>query len=57
MPNLDDTPRRGAHNGVVLENFSIDKFYRGMCDVYNKSLKAENEFVFINAWNEWEEGM
>ena len=56
VPNLDDTPRRGRSSGVLFENFSIDKFYRGMCDIYNKSLNAENEFVFINAWNEWGEG-
>lgn len=57
VPNLDDTPRRGRHDGVVFKNFSIDKFYNGMCDIYRKSLEEGNEFVFINSWNEWGEGM
>lgn len=57
VPNLDDTPRRGRHDGVLFKNFSIDLFYKGMCEIYKKSLKANNEFVFINSWNEWGEGM
>ncbi len=57
VPNIDDTPRRGRHAGVVLKNFSVDKFYQGMCDIYRKSIEQNNEFVFINAWNEWGEGM
>lgn len=56
VPNLDDTPRRGTHDGVLFKNFSIGKFYDGMCTIYKKSLEAGNEFVFINAWNEWGEG-
>ncbi len=56
VPNLDDTPRRGVHDGVLFKNFSIEKFYDGMCRVYRKSIAAGNEFVFINAWNEWGEG-
>lgn len=57
VPNLDDTPRRGRHDGVLFKNFSIDSFYKGMCEIYKKSLKVNNEFVFINSWNEWGEGM
>lgn len=57
VPNLDDTPRRGRHDGVVFSNFSIEKFYAGMCTIYKKSIEAGNEFVFINSWNEWGEGM
>ncbi len=56
VPNSDDTPRRGRHDGVVFKNFSIEKFYDGMCMLYRKSIAAGNEFVFINAWNEWGEG-
>lgn len=56
VPNIDDTPRRGRSNGVVLKNFSIEKFYEGMRMIYQKSAEAGNEFVFINAWNEWGEG-
>lgn len=56
VPNLDDTPRRGKHDGVVFKNFSIEKFYDGMCAIYRKSQMEGNAFVFINAWNEWGEG-
>ena len=56
VPNVDDTPRRGRHDGVLFKNFTIEKFYDGMCRIYEKSIAAGNEFVFINAWNEWGEG-
>lgn len=56
MANCDDTPRRGR-KGTVLEKFSIKAFYEGMVRLYRKSMKLGNEFVFINAWNEWGEGM
>lgn len=56
MANCDDTPRRGQ-KGVVLEGFDVEAFYKGMCRLYEKSMKLGNEFVFINAWNEWGEGM
>ncbi len=56
MANCDDTPRRGQ-KGVVLEGFSVQAFYEGMCRLYQKSMQLGNEFVFINAWNEWGEGM
>lgn len=54
--NFDDTPRRGK-NGTVLQNFSLEKFQEGLCLLYKKSMLLENDFVFINAWNEWGEGM
>jgi len=55
--NYDDTGRRGRHNGIVVDGFSVDKFYDGMKKLYKKSVLSNNEFVFINAWNEWGEGM
>lgn len=54
--NCDDTPRRG-YKGTVMNGFSINAFYEGMVRLYRKSLLLGNEFVFINAWNEWGEGM
>lgn len=54
--NCDDTPRRGG-KGTVMNGFSINAFYEGMVRLYRKSLMLGNEFVFINAWNEWGEGM
>lgn len=56
MTNYDDTPRRGQ-KGAVMEGFSVQAFYEGMVRLYRKSIRLGNEFVFINAWNEWGEGM
>ena len=56
ITDYDDTPRRGK-NGIVLQNYSIDKFYENLCKLYKKSISMGNEFLFINAWNEWGEGM
>lgn len=52
----DDTPRRGSDGSVIL-GASPKKF-----QLYIEKLLAKNEvcnspFVFINAWNEWGEGM
>lgn len=57
VPNVDNTPRMGRYGGVLFKNFTIDKFYKGMCDIYKKSIEEGNEFVFVNSWNEWGEGM
>lgn len=56
MANCDDTPRRGE-KGVILNGFNVQTFYEGMVRLYKKSIALGNEFVFINAWNEWGEGM
>ena len=52
----DDTPRRGE-NGYVIDGFDPDEFYRQMRMLYYIAEKRKNEFVLINAWNEWGEGM
>ncbi len=52
----DDTPRRGE-NGDVLINNTPEVFKRNLMDFLGKSLKLKNEFLFINAWNEWSECM
>lgn len=55
--DYDDTCRRGRHGGIVTEGFTVDKFYYDMKELYKKNIKLGNDFVFINAWNEWGEGM
>lgn len=54
--NYDDTPRRGS-GGTVVYNDTPEKFKIYLADLYAKNKACGNEFVFINAWNEWGEGM
>lgn len=52
----DDTPRRGLR-GLVVENSTPEKFQLGLTQLLKKNEKYGNEFLFLNAWNEWGEGM
>lgn len=54
--NYDDTPRRGRR-GCVITGATPQKFKYFFRELVNKNYFAGNEFVFINAWNEWGEGM
>ena len=52
----DDTPRRGE-GGKVVEPIEPKEFREYMKQLLAKSRALGNEFTFINAWNEWGEGM
>ena len=52
----DDTPRRGRE-GVIVENADPKKFQIYLTELMAKNMAAHKEFIFINAWNEWGEGM
>ncbi|WP_320997895.1 glycoside hydrolase family 99-like domain-containing protein [Enterocloster bolteae] len=52
----DDTPRRGEGGKTVLPVRPED-FKKYMEKLLAKSDAMGNEFTFINAWNEWGEGM
>ena len=52
----DDSPRRGKR-GTVISGSTPEKFKDYMIRLLIKAEKTESEFVFINAWNEWGEGM
>lgn len=52
----DDTPRRGT-GGCFVDGSSPHNFYVFLKKLLLKSEKLGNEFVFLNAWNEWGEGM
>lgn len=54
--DYDDTPRRGT-SGECFINVSAEIFKNGMAKILQKSANCGNELVFINAWNEWGEGM
>lgn len=52
----DDTPRRG-HGGSVIKYRNPYTFFEGIKKLLIKAKKNNSPFVFINAWNEWGEGM
>ena len=56
FPGYDDTPRRGK-DGEIIENSSPEKFYDLMRTLFWLGDSRGNEFTFVNAWNEWGEGM
>lgn len=54
--DYDDTPRRGAKGAVYL-GASPEHFGKYYLQLVQKSIRMGNPLVFINAWNEWGEGM
>ena len=52
----DDTPRRGKR-GAIIDVNDPRKFCKYMKELLCLSEYYHHEFVFINAWNEWGEGM
>lgn len=58
FPQWDNTARRGSKShifeGSTPEQYA--KWLSGCCECAKKSLTAGEQFVFINAWNEWAEG-
>lgn len=53
VPMWDNTPRRG-YKGLVYEHCSPELFRKHL-EMMNKMLDID-DFVYINAWNEWGEG-
>ncbi len=56
VSGYDDTPRRGK-SGESLIHRSSSVFQEYLTKLIQKSKQYENELLFINAWNEWGEGM
>lgn len=52
--DYDDTPRR-QERGIVYAGNSLELFKDALRKQIQKSVQAENEFLYINAWNEWGE--
>ena len=51
----DNTARKNE-SGFVIRNSTPHHFRRLLINQIQKSKKMGNEFLFINAWNEWSEG-
>lgn len=56
ISGYDDTPRRGK-SGECFINNTPTIFQKNFEKLLVKSIQCGNELVFINAWNEWGEGM
>ncbi len=56
LTGYDTTPRRGINGECILNN-NVETFEYMMDKLYEKSIQFNNEYVFIDAWNEWGEGM
>lgn len=52
----DDSPRRGDR-GMVVRGKTPEKFKQYITELYAKNVVNNSPFMFINAWNEWGEGM
>lgn len=53
--NYDDTPRRGI-DGIICKGSTPQRFKQYLKKQIQLSKKEGNEFLFLNAWNEWGEG-
>lgn len=53
---FDNTPRMGK-GGVVTDGATPLLFEKNLKKILKKSQLRGNEYIFINAWNEWGEGM
>ena len=52
----DDTPRRGIE-GTLITDASPRKFGYYLTEIMAKNAAWGNDILFLNAWNEWGEGM
>lgn len=53
--DFDDSPRRGK-KAIVMRGSTPQKFQYYLSQVIRKSQQEGNEYIFVNAWNEWGEG-
>ena len=58
VPGWDNTARRQKNPILILDNSSPDNFREWLLKITwdFKPYSAEENFIFINAWNEWAEG-
>lgn len=53
--DYDDSPRRGER-AIIIRGATPKKFGKYLRATIDKSKNEGNEYIFINAWNEWGEG-
>lgn len=51
----DNSPRRES-GAYIVKGATPEKFYKYLVRQLKRSNNMENEFLFLNAWNEWGEG-
>lgn len=54
LVDFDNSPRNGRH-GWFIKDTTVAKFKDHFTKLVKKSMARQNEFVFLNAWNEWGE--
>ncbi|MCR4657589.1 MAG: glycoside hydrolase family 99-like domain-containing protein [Lachnospiraceae bacterium] len=55
IPDWDNTPRR-SYKGLVYLKTSPERFEKALKILSDRVSGHRNDFVFVNAWNEWGEG-
>ncbi|MEG0718395.1 MAG: glycoside hydrolase family 99-like domain-containing protein [Comamonas sp.] len=58
-PSWDNTPRKAYNGSVVLDGITPEIYQEWLsgCIEYTRENHSQDEnFIFINAWNEWAEG-
>lgn len=53
--DFDDSPRRKTR-AVIMKGSTPERFRKYLQKTIELSRQEENEYVFLNAWNEWGEG-
>ena len=59
FPSWDNTARKVQSKGCIFDRVTPDLYRKWLSDSIaytQKHMPAEEQFVFINAWNEWAEG-
>jgi lipopolysaccharide biosynthesis protein len=51
-----DNTARYKKRSKFFQNVSPESFEKYLCELTRIEKEKENEFIFINAWNEWSEG-